>query len=435
LAGNCLVAVVNAPGSVGGAPTITDNLSSSWGSPVIEQVGNQRISIFVLPNCSAGITRVNPSNASNGLDGVHVCVYEFCGIASSSVVVASNSHTGTAPNLNSGSIDTTGTNGCLIFSYGSMTGSTASMTKWIAGTALNGNTTPFSLLNAQNLNSTIDVAGFAQFGVQTTGGSVTPDAQCNGNSSSSCQMLSIALKPQAGAGTAGASQRTVTVQGCHYYGSNHGGSGSGPYTTHAPTRGNLIHLSWASYPASTTNGLNTMSDTQSNNYQSNGTPVDNGSGGLQHQARAENASPSTTNMLTFTADTLNVASVTHMEIYDIAGMPTSCFDTHATATGSQGSDTGTLTTTTYTPNFSNELVIEVTGIDAFNLNGVSGAGFWSDIIDAANAAGTGGAFMSDDGFSHKWGCSSATTFVYTIQHSGGAGVQAWCSFASGYKTS
>jgi len=435
LAGNCLIAVVNIDGSVSGPPTMTDNLSSSWGSPVIEQVGSQRISIFVLPNCSAGITRVIPSNAQQQLDYMHVCVYEFAGVALTSPVVTSAAATNTAPNINSGAINTGANNGCLIFSYGSMTGSSAAMTKWIAGTQLAGNTLPFSLLNAQNLNTTVDVASFAQFGIQTTGGSVTPDAQCNGNSTSGCQMLSIALKPQAGAGTSPAAQRIVTIQGCHYYGSNFGGSGAGPYTTHAPTRGNLIHLSWGELPASGSTGLNSMSDTAGNTYSTNGSPINNGSGGLMHQAKAQNATADTTNMLTFSADTLNAASVSHMEIYDVAGMPTSPFDTSNTTSGSQGSDTGTLTTVTYTPNFSNELVIECTGIDAHNLSGVSGAGLVSDIVDAANANGTGGAFESDDGFSHAWGVSSAKTWVYTIQHSSGGGVQAWESFVSGYKTS
>lgn len=422
LSGNCLILVVTSTYvGVTGAPTVSDNLSSGIWKPAASSFvsGGRRIDILVGLNCPAGINQIFVTHTGTNPNDTQYAVYEFYNVAQANALDGASNGTTT-----SGTITTTA-DGDLIFCYG-LQSSGSAIGKWTAGSG-------FQLLNAQNYNSDSEAAPFAQFAIQATRGTITPTASgFNG----SCQMVAIALKA-ASAGTAPAPGiRVVSVQGYNFYG---GGSGnSGPWVLQFPTRGNLVHLSWLSLSSTMTpSGLSTMSDTAGNSYTTNGavqTCPQDVSAGYVHQAKAQNAHPSTDNLITFSADTIAEFSTSHVELYDITGAAAASFDRAASTSGLQ-KVSGNLTTGSLTPSGPNELIINTVGIDAHTLSGVVGAGYLSDIAVAPNFDGAGSRLESDDGFSHVYG-SSATTFVYSVQNStsgGIVGVQGWTSYSSAYK--
>jgi len=434
LSGNCLVVCVNCQANVTtGAPSIADDKSSGiWTTPTASNTTGQRMDVFVGPNCPSGIKYINVTHTvSSNPSVVHYAVYEFCGIATSSPVDTSHVNSATAPNCTAGSMTTT-QDGDLIFCYGGIISSSSAVTKWIAGTNLAGNTKPFELLNASNLNPG-DPICFTQFGIQTTHGSINADAQCNGNSTSTVAMIAVALKT-GNFGNGGSGMRIINVQGTNLYGST---EASGPWTVQFPTRGNLQHLSWMSSTWSSTDGLGSMSDTNGNIWTKSAA-VTNGQAGLVQMARTQNATPTTANLFTLNADTINPASNTHSELYDIVNAPASAFDKDVSATGNQTSDTGTLSTVTITPTNANSLVICAAPVDSHCVKDIdigSDSRLISDIAVSPSFAGSGSGLESDDGFAHAYNVSSSITFVYQIQNTGGAGVDDWSAYASAYKSS
>ncbi len=423
LAGNALIICVQSDYTVTGPPTIGDNLSSGIWAPAANSyvAGGRRLDVIVGLNCPAGINQIHVTHTGSNPTDTQYAVYEFNNVAQADALDGASDGATTAGTI------ATSADGDLIFCYGTQVSGDA-ITQWTAGTGL-------QLLNAQNYNSGTESAPFAEFGIQTTQGTINPTASgFNGT----CQMVAIALKA-ASAGTGPpAGIRILTVQGYNFYG---GASGlSGPWTVQFPTRGNLTHLSWEALSETQTPvGLQGISDTAGNTYQVNGPPqtcAQDPSAGYCQQARAESATPSPENLLTFSADSIANYSTTHLELYDITGAATpTCFDKAASAQGLQTTTSSSLTSGSLTPSGSNELIINTTGIDAHTLSGVVGVGYLSDIAVAPNFNGAGSGLESDDGYAHAYS-SSPVTFVYSVQNNtegGIAGVQGWTSYSSAYK--
>src|SRR5581483_3848481 len=371
LTGNCLIVVVTSDNTVTSA-SVNDNLSSGiWGAAAVSSVGStRRIDVFVGLNCPAGINTILVTHTAGTPTNTHYAVYEFYNIAQASALDGtSHNDSATAPNLTAGSITTT-QDGDLIFCYGAQMSGAGTITHWNPGTAI-----PFGLLNAANLNSTVDVAPCTQFGIQSSHGAVNPDMSCTGGSGAS-QMVAIALKA-ANAGTAPAAGiRVVTVQGYNIYGAT---EATGPWAMQFPTRGNLVHLSWEVLPADQSNpanwvGLSGMSDTAGNSYGTNSAPVFTAldvSAGFCQQACAQNATPSLSNIVTANSDVVSSSSVSHFELYDVTGA--SSFDQVTTNSGKQTTASTTLPTTSTTPSSTaRQLHISTCGIDAHTLSGASG---------------------------------------------------------------
>jgi hypothetical protein len=430
LAGNCLIVCVMSDTEISGAPSVADNLSSGiWGAPAVSSAGGQRLDVFVGLNCPAGITTLRITHAGTPTK-TQYSAYEFCGVAPASALDGTSSGT-----TNAGTITTTAGSD-LIFCYGAQVSGSA-VSQWTAGSG-------FQLLNAQNLNSNNDPSAFAEFTVQSAAGSVTPTA---GGASGTLQMVALALKASPNAGTPRpAGIRVVNVQGYNFYGST---QAAGPWRCQFPTRGNLVHLSVTWYPAAASGftGLTGMSDTAGNTYTANCGPItsSDSQAGYMQNVRAQGGSASTSNVITFNADTLFDVSHVHVEFYDVIGAQSSSHDKTTTANGVQTSDDQqggqhVLSTVSLTPSNANELIINVCGIDAHNLSGVydaSGLGYRSDIADCASFNGAGSGLETDCGFAHiNVGTAAQTTFVYTVQNQGTGGitgVQGWASCSSAYK--
>src|SRR5258705_7926255 len=198
--GGCIVFGIAYPHGV--TPTISDNNGNTWGAATVTQDGgtltdgNQAgLSIFVLPNASAGLTQFKAHFGSN-IFVIDYFIAEFCNVVSSS---PANGTAGagnvTAPNLACGSF-TPGNNdangGNLIVCYFSLFATTsAGPTGWVPGGS-------FTLMHGDVAWTAQSVGRphAAQYFVQAASASINPGITATGDTSS-YNCVAVALKASA----------------------------------------------------------------------------------------------------------------------------------------------------------------------------------------------------------------------------------------------
>lgn len=339
LSGNCLVLFLTheSPHSV----TITDDKSSSWGSPLTgasADDGQIALAAWVLPNCTADIRQITLTYSANTANET-VCkfhVSEWYNIATSSpsdATPAANA-AATLASVGSGAI-APATDGSLILnccrdSAGGRGNprSVASVNGYLTGITAGTN---FSLLAADRYH-----AMAAQYYVQPSHASISPTLTMSGANGDTALSVSIALK----AATAGTAPSGARVVG-HYSLWCDGTTETNPHRE-IPTYGNLVVIASDDF---TVDPVTSMSDSAGNTYTR--TPdVAIDASRTSQIFYADNATASPTNVVTITKP----AWQTLFQIFDIAGVKPHPFDTSAAThddvvAGPDVADGGTLTPT------------------------------------------------------------------------------------------
>ena len=413
LANNCIIVCVNSAAG-GVTPTVTDDQSNTYTQAGSNSDGNQRVTMFVCTNATAGVQAITV-HFSTATDFVSGCATEFYNVSTAALASAKDTvSAGANPTSNSGSGTsitaasfTTQTAGDLIYQYAIQDTTSSPITSFTQGSS------PWKLLHTDILDSTV-----AQFQVQAAAGALNPTLTMS--PTNSWNSIAIALKSAA----AGTAPTGMYCQRCQHN-SIPPGSGS-PVALQFPCSGNLLVVSTIMEPNLT---ISAIADGNSNTYSNTGAAFSNLDSGNVRHYYAVNPTTSTTMTgptITYTGSPVSGSTV---QLFDFVGASTTApYDSTAgrhTASGSQGS-AGSLTGAAITPSRSGGYVLSTLGVASNTINAVTGGG--SIFLASADVPETS-PWPNDQ--NNGWAgipnaAASSATFTWT---SNGGGAGNWATIA------
>jgi len=420
-AGNALAAVVWLTGQT--APitiSISDDQSNAnWAQAVNNNpTGNESYQAWLCTNIAAGtkVITVTPTLAMGGQ--IHVKIFEMWGVSTSVVSSAldgTSSGTSTTSTVSSGSITPT-QSGDLLFQFGLDTGDnvTTSLTKGSGWT----------LAAAQLVDGIC-----AQYQVYNSVSAITPSFTKSGPATTYVT-LAMAIKAQSGAGDS-----TMVNGSCRYIQHHWMPDSVSSRTLQFPCTGNCIVISVSH--GNNTVTLNTPTDGNSNTYtvdvHATASPFT-----YVAIAHADNATTSTdlANLVVAFSSAPNDALNAMIIVHDMVGMKSPALGATKTASGTQGSPGGNLTTVaSFVPNSGGHSCVVLSGgIDSHTCQTLLAGTAWewhttdmwipeedgaNDHLDEADPFGL--VYTSD---------TSSQSFVFSTNAANTNGVQDWAAVAA-----
>ncbi len=400
LANNCLILGISYPNGLARTVAINDDRGNIWMAGPSTNNGTTTSRIFYVTGAIAG-TRDITVTFNNKLSGFQAVLSEFYNVALTGANDGSSANASSSnPTITAGNFATTAA-GDLIYNYVATNNFGAPITNIAAGTGS-------SLLSADRLR-----AAAAQYGIQSSAGSVNPTMTVT-SASGSMNSVAIALKA-ATAGTAPAPGIRVV----HVY---HGFWLGTPAVLQFPSTGNLLVFT-TSFGTGNSN-ISSISSTPSNAW----TKVTLPPVAATDPQFLYAANAATSPALTFAIS--DSAKFIQFVIYDVTGASASPYDTVGKATGTNTNNANVVNAPAISPTGPG-LIIASLPMGHGPPVGCLTTGCYFDGVTYPGEA-DGSTFESSDGYAHLYN-SAAGSVSFNWQAASVELPSGWWALAVAFK--
>lgn len=404
-------------------PTVTDDKSDTYTlvKNYNDSANGENLLLFLALNVTAGAQNVT-INIGTGTGGPYINSWlaEFYNIATSGAVdCTSAGNHANSTTVTAGSCSPP-TSGDLVVQY-YWNDYTVATTAVTAGSQTN--------ITWQLLAADYDTGIGVQWGVYNSTSALNPTMT---TAPSGFASVAIFIK-SASAGSDAAGMRVLAAKDVWLNG-NATPAGGAPWNANTrivpfpcPSASNLMYAPWIGGGAATLTGV---TDSHSQTWTATGAGVVNDS--YSHAFYVGNATVSPTQTITLTS-TVNGGGDGTPILYCITGAATSPFDKTSTATGTQSSTSGTLSTVSITPSTPNGLVFVSCGNAFTTLTGLTNSGAWFHAgFESAENIALNGVNENNGWGSYSNPNTSAITFVFNeVDNTTAAGP--WAARADAFK--
>jgi hypothetical protein len=405
LLGNCLVLAISYPYSATRTILISDSNGDIWPSPFTTGTassGNRNVSIYVLPNATAGLHKLTVTFDAS-LKGFQYTLAEFYNVSTVSPLdgtQGANSVTGSSANagLFTPTTNNDASGGHLIFSYAASNDN--------IGTNVANEASAISATNSASLlhaDNSCTMPSASAYSVQATNGSINPGFSFTQSTPTNFVVAAIALKAALAGNAPAAGIRIIRLLHC---------TCPVPQTGNNvflfPSDGNLLIATMAA--GSNLNQVNSVTDSNSQTYASRG------SAGNSQIFDKVSATPSNALALTLNLNAAEPQFSIHL--FDITGADPSPF---LNASGFNGAAPGSGTVCNdlpdHTPTAAPGLTIAATGFGTGPTTSLAAGAPAGAVYDLVFYTGMTDQDRMDnaDGFGHiNYTTTAAQTWNWTI---------------------